>query len=169
MDCRRCDDSESGDGPSRRGFLLCAGAAVGVAIFGFDPSDPTALPVSFGASAAAAGSERRYPIPAADGVTIDRKEQVILVRFHGQAYAFNLACPHENTALKWLPKDGRFQCPKHESQYQPTGVFTSGRATRNMDRLGIRLEDNMLVVDLNKFYKSDKNAEAWAAATVPLT
>ena len=38
-----------------------------------------------------------------------------------RCYAFNLACPHENTALKWLPKDGRFQCPKHESQYQPCG------------------------------------------------
>jgi nitrite reductase/ring-hydroxylating ferredoxin subunit len=159
---------ESDDGTSRRGFLLCAGAAIGVAVFGFDPADATALPVAFGASAAAAGSERRYPIPAADGVTIDRKDQVIIVRYRGQAYAFNLACPHENTALKWLPKDGRFQCPKHESQYQPTGVFTTGRATRNMDRLGITLEDNMLVVDLNKFYKSDKNPEGWAAATLAL-
>jgi Rieske Fe-S protein len=159
---------EADDGTSRRGFLLCAGAAIGVAVFGFDPADTTALPVAFGASAAAAGAERRYPIPAADGVTIDRKDQVIIVRYRGQAYAFNLACPHENTALKWLPKDGRFQCPKHESQYQPTGVFTTGRATRNMDRLGITLEDNMLVVDLNKFYKSDKNPEGWAAATVAL-
>jgi Rieske Fe-S protein len=159
---------EADDGASRRGFLLCAGAAIGAAVFGFGPADATALPVAFGASAAAAGSERRYPIPAADGVTIDRKDQVIIVRYRGQAYAFNLACPHENTALKWLPKDGRFQCPKHESQYQPTGVFTTGRATRNMDRLGITLEDNMLVVDLNKFYKSDKNPEGWAAAMVAL-
>lgn len=105
-----------------------------------------------------------------DGTPQDtgRPDQVIVVRYRGQAYAFNLACPHENTALKWLPKDGRFQCPKHESQYQPTGVFTTGRATRNMDRLGIRLEDNMLVVDLNKFYKSDKNPEGWTSATVAL-
>jgi hypothetical protein len=58
--------------------------------------------------------------------------------------------------------------PKHESQYQPTGTFTSGRATRNMDRLGIRLEDAMLVVDLGKFYPSDKNPAGWAAATVAL-
>ncbi len=152
----------------RREFLLCAGAVIGAAAFGFDPEGAGALPVAFGASVAAAGSERRYPIPASDGVSIDRKDQVIVVRYRGQGYAFNLACPHENTALKWLPKDGRFQCPKHESQYQPSGVFTTGRATRNMDRLGIRVEDNMLVVDLNKFYQSDKNPSGWAAATVAL-
>ena len=90
------------------------------------------------------------------------------MRYQGQAFAFNLACPHENTALKWLPKDGRFQCPKHESRYQPTGIFTSGRATRNMDRLGVRLEDNMLVVDVSKFFQSDKDQAGWAAASVSL-
>jgi hypothetical protein len=47
-------------------------------------------------------------------------------------------------------------------------VFTSGRATRNMDRLGIRLADGMLVVDLGKCYESDKNPSGWAAATVAL-
>jgi len=159
---------DAAEGASRREFLACAGAAIGITAFGLGTAGSCVLPMAFGTSVAAAGSERRYPIPAGDGVTIDRKDQVILVRYQAQAYAFNLACPHENTALKWLPKDMRFQCPKHESKYQPTGVFTTGRATRNMDRLGIRLEDNMLVVDLNKFYQSDKNAAAWAAATVAL-
>ena len=153
---------------SRRAFLKCTGTVFSLAMLGLDATNAAALPVSIGAAGAAAGSERRYPIPASDGVTIDRKSQVIIVRYQGHAYAFNLACPHENTALKWLPKDGRFQCPKHESQYQPTGIFTTGRATRNMDRLGIRLEDNMLVVDLNKFSQSDKNPAEWAAAVVAL-
>ena len=90
------------------------------------------------------------------------------MRYQRQAYAFNLAYPHENTALKWLPNNGRFQCPKHESQYQPTGIFTSGRATRNMDRLGVRLEDNMLVVDVSKSFQSDKDQAGCAAATVSL-
>ena len=118
-------------------------------------------PIAFGDEpCGAAGSEHQYPIPAADGVTIDRKAQIIVVRYQQHLYAFNLACPHENTALKWLPKDGRFQCPKHESRYQPSGQFIDGRATRNMDRLGVRVENNMLVVDVNKFYKSDKDPAA---------
>ena len=127
-----------------------------------------ALPVAFGRSLSASGSEYRYAIPAADGVTIDRKAQVIVVRYQQHLYAFNLACPHENTALKWLPKDFRFQCPKHESRYQPSGQFIDGRATRHMDRLGVRLEDNMLVVDVNKFYRSDKDTAGWNAATAAL-
>lgn len=107
-------------------------------------------------------------MPGADGVTIDRGAQVILVRFQSHVYAFNLACPHENTALKWLPKDGRFQCPKHDSKYQPNGAFMDGRATRNMDRLGIRREDRSVVVDLNRFFQSDKDPAGWAAATIAL-
>ena len=165
MDCngKPCalvlDDADGCGAPEhrleRRAFLRLAGAFV-------------ALPIAFGASVHASGSEHQYPIPAADGVTIDRKAQVIVVRYQQHLYAFNLACPHENTALKWLPKDGRFQCPKHESRYQPSGQFIDGRATRNMDRLGVRVDNNMLVVDVSKFYRSDKDAAAWAAATVAL-
>jgi len=152
----------------RRTFLKYAGAAFSLAALGIPELEGAALPVADGITASESGSERRYAIPAADGVTIDRKNQVITVRYHQQLYAFNLACPHENTALKWLPKDGRFQCPKHESRYQPNGTFIGGRATRHMDRLGVRIEDNMLVVDLSKFYRSDKDPAGWTAATVTL-
>jgi Rieske Fe-S protein len=141
---------------------------IGLAAFGVASDDFVRLPVSFTTTVAAAGSERKYPVPETDGVTIDRSNQVIVVRYQQHLYAFNLACPHENTALKWLPKDGRFQCPKHESRYQPTGVFIDGRATRHMDRLGVRLDGNTLVVDLNKFYRSDKDPSGWAAANVVL-
>jgi nitrite reductase/ring-hydroxylating ferredoxin subunit len=168
--CTNCDDCQvtGTTERSRRSFLKGA-AMIGVAAFGLAATDAVALPVAFGtATGGSGGSERRYPIPDKDGVTIDRSSQVIVVRYQQHLYAFNLACPHENTALKWLPKDGRFQCPKHESRYQPSGQFIDGRATRNMDRLGVRLEDNMLVVDVNKFYRSDKDAAAWATATVAL-
>jgi hypothetical protein len=35
-----------------------------------------------------------------------------------------------------------------------------------MDRLGVRVDDNMLVVDLNRFFRSDKDSAGWTAATV---
>jgi nitrite reductase/ring-hydroxylating ferredoxin subunit len=144
------------DCPSRRDFLQI------VAALGF-----AALPVLF-VEGVDAASEQKYPFPAADGVTIDRKQQVIIVRSQGHVYAFNLSCPHENTALKWLAKDNRFQCPKHESKYQPNGTFTSGRATRNMDRLTIRREGDALFVDLSHIIKSDADPAGWAAATIPV-
>ena len=156
-------------GATRRSFLKGATALISLAAFGLASDELVGLPVGFATNVEAAGSERRYPVPENDGVTIDKGSQVIVVRFQQHLYAFNLACPHENTALKWLPKDGRFQCPKHESRYQPTGVFMDGRATRHMDRLGVRLDGNTLVVDLNKFYRSDKDAAGWAAATVALS
>ena len=146
------------DCPSRRDVLQI------VAALGF-----AALPVLFvdGVEAAAGDTAvQKYPFPAADGVTIDRKQQVIIVRTQGQVYAFNLSCPHENTALKWLPKDNRFQCPKHESRYQPNGTFMTGRATRNMDRLSIRRDGTDLYVDLSHIIKSDTDAAAWNAATI---
>jgi hypothetical protein len=37
-----------------------------------------------------------------------------------------------------------------------------------MDRLGVRKEGNTLVVELNKFYQSDKDTAGWTAATVAL-
>jgi len=147
MDCNSCSGS-------RRGFLQQL-AALGL----------TLLPVAF-VDGLAQGSEHRYPFPATDGVTIDRTTGVIVVRSQGQVYAFNLSCPHENTALKWLPKDMRFQCPKHESKYTPNGTFTSGRATRNMDRLNIRRDRDMLVVDLSHMLKSDTDPAGWAAAAI---
>jgi hypothetical protein len=37
-----------------------------------------------------------------------------------------------------------------------------------MDRLGVRVDNDMLVVDTSKFYKSDRDPSGWAAATVSL-
>jgi hypothetical protein len=37
-----------------------------------------------------------------------------------------------------------------------------------MDRLGVRREDDALIVDVSKFFQSDKNPAGWAAAVVTL-
>lgn len=128
-----------------------------------------ALTIRFGAGFRLPGlATVRYPTPPLDGVTIDKKQQVILVRFQGKAYAFALSCPHQNTALKWRDEDHRFQCPKHKSQYDPDGTFLKGRATRNMDRLPIRSEGKELVVDVDHVFESDKDPKGWAGAMVTL-
>ena len=110
----------------------------------------------------------RYPLPATDGVSIDKKNDTILSRFQGEVIAFSLACPHQNTELRALPGAKGFQCPKHKSRYQPDGTFISGRATRNMDRLPISRDGDALVVDPDVAYRSDKDAAKWAAAVVKL-
>jgi Rieske Fe-S protein len=110
-----------------------------------------------------------YPVPTTDGADIDRDNEVILVRYKSEVIAFNLSCPHQNTALRWNETDLRFQCPRHHSQYQPDGEFITGRATRNMDRLAIRRDStNNIVVDLDTLYRSDIDAEKWKGAVVKL-
>ena len=111
-------------------------------------------------------TSKAFPIPAADGVTIDKKTGVILVRFQGKVIAFNLACPHENTALRWKQAVGRFECTKHDSKYSPDGTYIGGRATRNMDRLKIVRDGNNVVVDLSDLIKSDAHPAEWKAAMI---
>jgi len=114
------------------------------------------------------GSDRAYPIPPADGVTIDRDAQVILVRASGHMYAFALSCPHQNAAVKWVAQGNRFQCTKHDSRYQVDGVHTAGRATRNLDRYPIRRVDNVVHVDVSRVFRSDADLAGWTAASLPL-
>ena len=154
----------------RRAFLreLAGAAAAALVALGATPAAALARELCFVAPLAAAGDTRAYPVPAADGASIDRESEVILVRWQGAVYAFSLACPHQNTALRWLASDGRFQCPKHKSKYRPDGSFIEGRATRGMDRFSVRVEDGQVVVDLNALHRQDKDAAGWAAATAPV-
>ena len=111
-------------------------------------------------------SHKAFPVPAADGVNIDKASGVILVRYQGKVMAFNLACPHENTALRWKQASGKFECSKHNSRYTPDGKFIDGRATRNMDRLPITRDGANVVVDLSRMIKSDEKSAEWAGAVV---
>jgi Rieske Fe-S protein len=149
--------------PGRRAFLKEATLALGavMAALAASPREAAAMPLALGRALRLAGGQATYSVPPADGATIDRDNEVILVRWKGQMYAFALSCPHQNTALKWLGDDSRFQCPKHKSKYQPDGTFISGRATRNMDRFALRKDGKNVVVDLTKLYKSDKQAAQW--------
>jgi Rieske Fe-S protein len=114
------------------------------------------------------GGNPSYPIPAQDGVQIDRDQEVILVRWQNALYAFNLSCPHQRTALRWNDHDGQFQCPKHHSKYRPDGVFLSGRATRGMDRFSLAREGDQVVVDVGAMHKEDVDQAGWDAAVLHL-
>ena len=159
--------------PERREFLRAAGAALAsLGLLGLLPRDADAAPPRVVHALAVAPhdrlGEKRYPIPAADGVTIDRENAVILARAAGKVYAFSLACPHQNTALRWNADDHQFQCPKHKSRYREDGVFIEGRATRSMDRLATRRDGAMVVVDVDLMYQQDEKPAEWAGAVVLL-
>jgi nitrite reductase/ring-hydroxylating ferredoxin subunit len=105
-------------------------------------------------------------MPNSDGVSIDQSSAVMLTRYQGQVFALALACPHQNAAVRWLPQEQRFRCSKHDSKYQPTGTYTSGRATRNLDRFPIRRDGDQVIVDISKVFKSDADPRGWTSAAL---
>jgi nitrite reductase/ring-hydroxylating ferredoxin subunit len=111
-------------------------------------------------------ADKAYPFPATDGVSIDKDESVIIARFDGRVWAFSLACPHQNTAIRWDAGANRFQCPKHKSRYRTDGTFIEGRATRGLDRFAVRRDGANIVVNLDALYREDKEAAQWAVAFI---
>jgi Rieske Fe-S protein len=152
---------------ARRDFLRTMAGAALVSL-GIAPSRAQALAIRLESYTPRRGELATYPVPAAEGVTIDTNNEVILLRTRDHVYAFALSCPHQNTALKWRAEDNRFQCPKHKSLYQPDGTFIEGRATRGLDRYALKRDGEKIIVDLEKVFEQDKDPAGWAAAQVTL-
>ncbi len=153
---------------TRRDFLR-EGAIAALGIFaslGIGSRAAAALPVSAARLLRSTRETKTYAILSADGAQIDNDAQVILVRWQGKVYAFNLSCPHQNTALRWNEGEHRFQCPKHHSQYTPDGTFITGRAPRGMDRFPITKNGTNVVVDIDNMIKQSDNPAGWQAAFV---
>ena len=163
--CTRCDT-----GRDRREFLReIAAIAAGVAgALDISPVRAAALSVDFASGRSGPSEEVTYAIPAQDGVMVDQTRELILARYEQSVYAFALSCPHQKTPLRWQEGERRFECPKHKSTFKPDGVYVEGRATRNMDRYGIRRDASNVVVDLGKLYREDENREDWISAVVRL-
>ena len=152
----------------RREFLRDA-AGMAAALFvalGAGRAEAQRMAVGAVRALSAGADQATYPLPAADGASIDRDREVIVARWRGRVYAFALSCPHQHTALRWQPNDQRFQCPKHHSRYTPDGTFISGRATRGMDRYAVRRTGNVIVVQLDQLHKQTEDRAAWDAAFV---
>lgn len=166
-DCVACPISEAVE---RREFLrdAIAGVILAIGALGANPARAFALPISF-ITGTGGRSDKVYPFPAGDGVFIDKDEDVIIARSGGKVWAFSLACPHQNTAIRWDASNNRFQCPKHKSRYRPDGTFIEGRATRGLDRFAIRREGDQLLVNLEALYRQDKDALQWTSACVEVS
>jgi Rieske Fe-S protein len=161
--CTGCAIAET----SRRQFLRDAGLAAAAALALVSaPSRLLAEPLRLIAAKATGGTMRSFPIPATDSVSIDKENEIILVRWQSAVYAFALSCPHQNTALRWEEGNKQFQCPKHHSKYRPDGTFIEGRATRGMDRYAITKDASSISVDIDKIFEQEADEKEWTTAVV---
>jgi Rieske Fe-S protein len=163
MDIDACDGCVLG----RRAFLRDAGllATGALMALGVSPARAAGMPVELISSLGGTNDEKSYPIPTADGAQIDKANALIVARADGKVYVFSLACPHQNTAIRWYDKEKQFECPKHHSKYRPDGTFIEGRATRGLDRFAVRKDGETVVADLDKLFEEKKD-EAWKTAFI---
>lgn len=166
---RPCDGCTLVD---RRNFLRDASLlAAGVLVtLGATPRHALAAPTGLTSAREETGDDKSYPIPASDGTQIDKDNSVIVARWQDKVYVFSLACPHQNTAIRWHDKEHEFECPKHHSRYLADGAYVkdSGRATRGLDRFAVRKDGNNVVADLDKLYREDEDETPWKSAFIAL-
>jgi nitrite reductase/ring-hydroxylating ferredoxin subunit len=155
---------------ARRDFLRDAGLmAVGMLVtLGATPARAAAASMGLASPVGGSREEKSYAIPAQDGTQIDKDNGTMITRWHGKVCVFSLACPHQNTALRWHDKDTEFECPKHHSRFDPEGNYVkdSGRATRGLDRFVVRKDGNNVVANLDKLLQEDEDEAAWKTAFV---
>jgi Rieske Fe-S protein len=165
------EESSCGECPlvDRRSFVERAALALAATVASVAlPRELMAAGIQLITPISESAEEKVYPMPRADGVQIDKSLDTIVVRHDGKIFVFNLACPHQNTAIRWQADKNRFECPKHKSHYTPAGVFTDGRATRGLDRFAIKRVADTIVVNLDVVYREDQKREQWTAAFVAI-
>jgi menaquinol-cytochrome c reductase iron-sulfur subunit len=64
---------------------------------------------------------------------------------------FSPICPHLGCAYNWNSSDHHFECPCHGSVFDINGKLLSGPAPRNLDTLPIKIKDDMIFVEWEKF------------------
>ncbi|MBI5196330.1 MAG: ubiquinol-cytochrome c reductase iron-sulfur subunit [Nitrospirae bacterium] len=78
-----------------------------------------------------------------------------LVREKNRIYAVHVKCTHLGCTPNWFADDRIFKCPCHGSQFHSNGVNFAGPAPRPLDRFGISIaDDGMIVVDKSRVYTS---------------
>ena len=152
-----CD--ECGSPLDRRRFLQGIGFASLLALAGLGVPSRVAIAMT----PVPTRARRRWPatratrFPPADGVQIDRDQEVILVRWQSAIYAFNLSCPHQRTALRWNQGDAPVPVPQAPLEV-PARRHLRLRPGHpgNGPVLGDPPGDE-IVVDLDAMHKEDKD------------
>lgn len=69
------------------------------------------------------------------------KNGVLIVQYQADQFlAFNQACPHAGTAVKYQKTSTNFLCPNHQSEFDIDGNVTKGPATTGLRKFNTELK-----------------------------
>lgn len=72
----------------------------------------------------------------------------LVKRSSGEIIAFDPRCTHGLCSYAWLPDVGQFSCRCHDGNFAPDGTVISGKPTRDLDRLVVRVTGDAVEVDM---------------------
>lgn len=150
---------------SRRGFLgrlwlLLGGVALAEAVWivaGFlAPRRRRARDSDDGAVIVAGPVERFEP----GTVTAFQQGRFYLARLaDGGFLALNRECTHLGCTVPWVADEGRFVCPCHASAFDIMGQVLSPPAPRPLDLFAVRIENDIVKVDISRPIKRQTFSE----------
>jgi Rieske Fe-S protein len=73
-----------------------------------------------------------------------------LLRKGDAVQAWSVTCPHLGCAVD-RKAGGGFNCPCHDSSFDPEGRRLDGPSPRDLDTLGTKIEDGVVLVDFQRF------------------
>lgn len=87
--------------------------------------------------------------PLGAGINFEYQEipaQLIMLA-DGTPAAYSLICPHLGCIVKWVVRDGLFECPCHAAKFEPNGDVASGPPPRPLTRLITVVEGDTVFVE----------------------
>src|SRR5271165_3609725 len=156
--------------PGRRDALrtlAMAGGAVGCAALAVPSVRVLVAPASEGA-----GGGVWIPTVRFDGLQQQEPKRVVLVSDHRDAWtleksvqlgaiwlmrvgelvrAWSTTCPHLGCAIDRSANSPGFNCPCHDSSFDPDGRRLSGPSPRDMDTLATRVHEGVVLVEFHRY------------------
>jgi cytochrome b6-f complex iron-sulfur subunit len=154
----RGKDSGQREGLSRRGFFRRMWLALGGVAFlqllwvaGDIIRPRRRRPAAAGGAIFTAGPVGQFAQPS---VTAFPEGRFYLVRLaDGGFLAVDRSCTHLGCTVPWSEQDQRFACPCHASAFDITGQVLAPPATRALDLRPVRIENQVVKVDLGRLVK----------------
>jgi Rieske Fe-S protein len=98
-----------------------------------------------------------------DAWTMEKQVQLgaaWLVRRGDLVKAWSVTCPHLGCSVDRKESAPGFNCPCHDSSFDPEGKRLDGPSPRDMDSLDTKIEDGFVVVNFRRFRQGTAEKDA---------